>query len=670
MDNHLDYHIIFNAAGNGMAFTDYASGLIVDVNDAWIRSMGFDREQAIGRTGLDLGLWDQPADRERCLAELERCGRIDDLEAVLLSRSGRTPFLISAKMLDISGRRFILWEFRDISRQKQSEIVLLESEREVKRLLAQSEKSRRMLLSILQDEKRSREALQESEQKYKRLHECAGIGIGYYTPEGVVISYNQVASAYMNGRPEDFTGRSIFELFPGEAAREYLQRIHRACVSDLPQQYEDRVDLPLGQKWFLSTFTRILDAQGNVLGVQVVSSDITERKRSDEQKDRLQAQLTQAQKMESIGRLAGGVAHDFNNMLAVILGHAELALESLHPEHPLFGDLQEIRKAGERSANLTRQLLAFARKQTVDPRVLDLNETMEGMLQMLRRLIGEDIQLEWRPGAHLWAVKVDPSQVDQILANLCVNARDAIGGQGRILIETQTACFDDAFCASREGYIPGDYVMLGVSDNGRGMDRETLDRLFEPFFTTKEKGKGTGLGLATVYGIVRQNRGFIHVCSEPGRGSTFRIYLPRFAGTVGAGPAEKSPESSGNVFETVLLVEDEPAILQMTAKMLEAMGYEVLAATSPGEAIRLAEERAGEIHLLISDVIMPEMTGLELSRSLTYFYPNLKHLFMSGYTADIIAHQGVLDEGVHFIQKPFSRGDLACKVRAVLEQRE
>ncbi len=253
-----------------------------------------------------------------------------------------------------------------------------------------------------------------------------------------------------------------------------------------------------------------------------MSEDITE-------KLSLESQLRQAQKMESVGRLAGGVAHDFNNMLGVIIGHTELALEQMDPAQPLFTSMQEIRKAALRSADLTRQLLAFARKQTVAPKVLDLNETVEGMLKMLRRLIGEDIDLVWLPDSDLWPVKMDPSQIDQILANLCVNARDAIEGVGKITIETHKVTFDEAYCADHSGFIPGDFVMLAVSDDGQGMDKETLDKIFEPFFTTKGIGKGTGLGLATVYGIVKQNNGFINVYSEPGQGTTFKIYLPRHA---------------------------------------------------------------------------------------------------------------------------------------------
>jgi len=292
---------------------------------------------------------------------------------------------------------------------------------------------------------------------------------------------------------------------------------------------------------------------------------------------------------------------------------------------------------------------------------------LDGVLAMLRRLIGEDIQLSWLPGKNLGSINMDPSQLDQILANLFVNARDAIADTGKVTIETNTVVFDEAYCRVHAGFIPGEYVMLAVSDNGCGMDAETMAHLFEPFFTTKEMGKGTGLGLAMVYGIVRQNNGFINVYSEPGQGTTFKIYLPRHGGNPVPAPKEDVVGSVGRGHEAILLVEDEPMILDMTKAMLELHGYTVLPAATPGEAIRLAQEHTGDIHLLMADVVMPEMNGRDLAKNLISVYPKLKRLFMSGYTANVIAHQGVLDEEVHFIQKPFDMEDLAAAIRVALE---
>jgi CheY-like chemotaxis protein len=371
--------------------------------------------------------------------------------------------------------------------------------------------------------------------------------------------------------------------------------------------------------------------------------------------------------MESVGRLAGGVAHDFNNMLSVILGNTELAMEKAGPEDPLHAHIQEIRKAAMHSAEITRQLLAFARKQVIAPRVLDLNDTVEEMLKMLRRLIGEDIDLVWQPAPGLWPVRMDPSQIDQILTNLGVNARDAISGVGRVTIETQNVVFDEAYCADHPGFVPGEFALLAVSDDGCGMDHETRDKLFEPFFTTKGVGQGTGLGLSTVLGIVKQNDGFINVYSEPGKGTIFKVYLPRHAGEAGRIGAERAAETPAGRGETVLVVEDAPQILEMVTIMLEGFGYRVLAAGTPGGALQIAERHAGEIRLLITDVIMPEMNGPDLAGQIHTFCPGLKHLFMSGYTADVMAQRGMLDPGMHFLQKPFSMKDLAAGVRAALE---
>lgn len=390
------------------------------------------------------------------------------------------------------------------------------------------------------------------------------------------------------------------------------------------------------------------------------------RKQAEEEKGRLEYQLHQAQKMESIGSLAGGVAHDFNNKLSVILGCTYLAFSETDPAK-LQNFLEEIRKAAEQSADLTRQLLAFARKQTISPKVLDLNETVTGMIKILQRLIGEDIRLAWQPAPDLWLLKLDPSQIDQILANLCVNARDSISADGKITIETGNSSVDEVYCAHESSAVPGEYVRLVVSDNGCGMDKDTQDRIFEPFFTTKDTGKGTGLGLATVFGIVKQNNGFINVYSEPGVGTTFSIYLPRHSGTQALTDKIGATMSAPRGLETILLVEDELSILTMTSMILAKQGYSVLQANSPAEAIRLAKEHVGKISLLITDVIMPEMNGKDLADSLKSLSPQLKCLFMSGYTADAITQHGVLEEGVNFIEKPFSLPALATKVREILD---
>ncbi|HRY49752.1 MAG TPA: response regulator [Candidatus Paceibacterota bacterium] len=421
-------------------------------------------------------------------------------------------------------------------------------------------------------------------------------------------------------------------------------------------------------RWISTNAAPIRNADGRIAAGILIFQDITERKHAEEQRERLQNQLTQAQKMESVGRLAGGVAHDFNNMLQTILGNVELALEKTPAPGPLQEDLHEIRKAAQRSTDLTRQLLSFARRQTISPKVLDLNDTVSGMLKMLHRLIGENIQLSWLPGAKLWPVKVDPSQIDQILANLLVNARDAIAGAGRITIETANLVLDaTALCGHVEA-APGDYVALSVTDTGCGMNDETRSHLFEPFFTTKGVGKGTGLGLATVFGIVQQNRGLINVRTAPGQGTTFRICLPRSEARPET--AQTTPPRPMGGTETVLLVEDESQVLNLGRRILIQHGYKVLGAPTPEAALALAKDSTEPIHLLLTDVIMPGMNGKELHARLRAAHPDLRCLFMSGYTADVIAHHGVLDPGVEFLQKPFTLQTLAQRVREILDQRQ
>ncbi len=519
------------------------------------------------------------------------------------------------------------------------------------------------------ERKRAEEAFQESEARFRQIYDHMAVGVAMISLDFCVEHANDAYCLMLGYDLHELVGKHIREFTHPEIVEENLLQQSRLAKGEIDHYRMEKAFIHKSGRVIHGILDACLvrDVKGNPNYFIGSVHDITERKRTEKEREKLQEQLAQVQKIESVGRLAGGVAHDFNNMLGVILGHTEMALDQTDPAQPVFSDLQEIRKAAQRSADLTRQLLTFARKQTIAPKVIDLNETVEGMLKMLRRLIGEDIHLIWLPGKNLLPVKMDPSQIDQILANLCVNARDAIAGVGKLTIETGAAVFDDAYCAVHAGFVPGEYVLLAVSDNGCGMDKEIVGRLFEPFFTTKEVGKGTGLGLASVYGAVRQNNGFINVYSEPGQGTTFRIYLPRHrAGTrVRTDTATAKPSVCGS--ETILLVEDEPAILRMAAMMLERLGYAVITAQTPGEAIRLAREHGGPIDLLMTDVVMPEMNGRDLAKNLLSIHPDIKRLFMSGYTANVIAHHGVLDEGVHFIQKPFSLKDLGEKLRVVLE---
>lgn len=515
------------------------------------------------------------------------------------------------------------------------------------------------------------EALRASEKKYRRLYESMTDGFAYVDMQGNIRESNEAFQQMLGYRGEELARLTYNELTP-ENWHAYEQEIvqNQILKKGFSEVYEkeyrkkDGSTFPVELRTFL-----ICNDVGEKEGMWAIIRDLTARREAEKFQQGLEDQLHQAQKMESVGRLAGGVAHDFNNMLSVILSYAEMGLGKTAPGSALHGYFEDILDAAQRSAGITRQLLAFARKQAVVPQVLNLNETVESMLKMLRRLIGEDITLTWLPQPDLWPVKIDPSQIDQLLANLCVNCRDAIIGVGKITIETGMVILDATYCASHIGAVPGEYVLLAVSDNGCGMGKETLDKIFEPFFTSKELGEGTGLGLATVYGIVKQNNGSIRVYSEPGKGATFKIYLPRHSQHL----AKVEQESSGAIQrgqgESVLVVEDEPVILEMTGIILSDLGYKVLSAGSPKEAVRLAENQTTEIHLLLTDVIMPDMNGKDLADLLLITHPNLKCLFMSGYTANVIASHGVLDKEINFIQKPFSVRDLSIKVRETLDQR-
>jgi signal transduction histidine kinase/ActR/RegA family two-component response regulator len=399
----------------------------------------------------------------------------------------------------------------------------------------------------------------------------------------------------------------------------------------------------------------------------IISSvrDITERKEAELTRAKFEGELRQAQKLESVGRLAGGVAHDFNNLLTVINGYSGFLLKRLNVSDPLRAYAEAIGSAGERAASLTRQLLAFSRKQLIEPRLLNLNSTIQDAMPMLQRLIGEDIALTARLDGFLEQVMADPDQIHQVLMNLAVNARDAMPDGGRLAIETTNVHLGQDDVSTRQDSVPGRYVLMTVTDTGHGMDETIRQQIFEPFFTTKEFGKGTGLGLSTVYGIVRQSGGWIDVRSEVGVGTSFQVYLPRMDGP--PRPAPKEPGASTDKgSETVLLVEDQPAVRSFTCAALQQYGYRVIEASDAEEAIAVAGRHPDRIHLLLTDVVLPGMNGKDLSERLLVLRPDLKVLFTSGYTADVIAHRGVLDHGVSFLHKPYSLDELAAKVRELL----
>jgi len=406
--------------------------------------------------------------------------------------------------------------------------------------------------------------------------------------------------------------------------------------------------------------TPLLDAQGEITHFISTARDITDRRR-------LEAELQQVHKMDAIGRLAGGVAHDFNNLLMVISAYAELMQDSLPAEHPLRQNVAEIMTASRRAADLTRQLLAFGRKQMQSLQVLDLNTVIAEASRMLPRLIGEDIQLSFVPGPDLGKVKADPGQIEQVLMNLAANARDAMPRGGKLTIETANMLLDASYRQRHSIVPPGDYVLLAVTDSGEGIDREHLSHIFEPFYTTKEAGKGTGLGLATVYGIVKQSGGFIWVYSEPGLGTTFKIYLPRMQSKINELPAMALAGDAPHGCETVLLVEDEAALRQSTREFLTRSGYTVVEASDGEDALRASREYCGPIHLVITDVVMPKVGGAKLADQLAAERPQTKVLFVSGYAENTVLRQGKIDVATRFLQKPFSLAALARKIRQILD---
>ncbi len=523
------------------------------------------------------------------------------------------------------------------------------------------------MLTDITERKQAEIALRMSEERFSRFFRASPLGTSILRlTDSKFADVNDVFLGLFGYTREEVIGQNPLDLGIWVDPEDRVKMVDILKKQGRVKDFETRFRWKSGEIGNVLFSAEVIEVAGEqyLLGL---AHDITERKRGEAERKKLEAQLSQAQRMESIGRLAGGVAHDFNNMLGVIIGRAELALNTDVSADKLQHNLQEILNAGLRSADLTRQLLAFARKQTAVPKILDLNDTISGMLKMLRRLIGEDIDLSWQPGFDLWKVKIDPSQVDQILANLVVNSRDAISGVGAITMITENVVIDDSNRADHLEFIPGEYVLLTVTDTGEGMSQELRENIFEPFFTTKEVGKGTGLGLSTVYGIVKQNDGFIYVASELGKGTTSKIYLPRFEAKTAQVASEEIAGERPTGTETVLLAEDDEAMLNLGKVILEDLGYTVIAAQTPVQAIHLAQDYPGDIHLLITDVVMPEMNGRELAKQLRTSRPNLKCLYMSGYTADVIAHRGILDEGVGFIQKPFLSDDFTEKVRQVLD---
>lgn len=505
------------------------------------------------------------------------------------------------------------------------------------------------------------QALLSSETKFRNLLESIQLLAIMLDTDGNITFCNDYLLNLTGWSREEIVGKNWFDLFIPETERPQSKSGFSENLANEEMKHFENIILTRNGKQRLIAWDRtpLYGTEGEVIGIASIGTDLTVQKKIEEQ-------LLQSLKMESVGRLAGGVAHDFNNMLNVIMGYAELATLELTPDNPLMEKMMEILKAAERSQKITRQLLAFSRKELISPKKVDLNKLITETTKTLTRLIGEDIQLDLRLTKDLWATRIDPSQVDQILVNLAVNARDAMPKGGQLIIATANSRLDDIYCDNNLNAKSGDYLQLSVSDNGIGMDPQTMEYIFEPFYTTKGVGSGTGLGLSTVYGIVTQNEGFIEVESEIGRGTEFTIYLPR---TTTDDLAQESGRETAktNCYGTILIVEDEDMVRHVTAKMLEHLGYTVLQADTYQVALSISEDTEQEIDLLLTDVIMPTMTGKELFARIKTIRPDIKVLFMSGYTADVIAQRAVLEDDMHFMQKPFEIHTLESKVREVIK---
>lgn len=523
--------------------------------------------------------------------------------------------------------------------------------------------------SNLADESTEPLSLSQSEQRYRDYFENAKDAIYVHDLNGRYIMVNKAGEELIGYTRDEILQLRISDVVPRNCLDQIHERLKEKLTDHSLTIYEVEAIRKDGSRVPIEVSSRLIYENGVPVAVQGSARDISERKRAEEALRASQLQLQQSQKLEAIGQLAGGVAHDFNNMLTAIIGYTDLSLRRVGLENPIRRNLEETKKAAERAASLVRQLLAFSRKQILEPKVLDLNDVVKDMHKMLTRLIGENIKLATRLETELGSVKADPCQVEQIVVNLVVNARDAMPRGGRVTIETANVALDVQTASKHVSVKPGEYVMLTVSDTGSGMDQETQARIFEPFFTTKEVGKGTGLGLSTVYGIVKQSGGNIWVYSEQGLGTVFKVYLPRIDDATASTIARQEETHAPRGSETILLVEDEDVVRGLARKILMQAGYNVLDAKSGDEAIRLCQAHAGPIDLLLTDVVMPEISGKEVADRLLELRPSIRVLFMSGYTDEAIVQHGVLDANVKFIQKPFTWVGLTKKVREVLNRK-
>ena len=614
------YRMLMEQASDGICITDGRT--VLEVNTRGCEMLGYEREELVG---LPINALNNPEDLGNAPLRLEelRSGKTLVSERVLRRRDGTLLQVeVSAKALEDGRIQAIV---RDITERKRAE-----------------------------------EALRAAEQGYRDLVENAKDIIYTHDLNGRYLSLNKAGEEITGYTREEAAGKSLAQVVVPEYLEKAREMVAKKLSGGGPTVYDLEIVAKDGRRVALEVSTMLLYRDGQPVAVQGIARDVTERRQLEEQ-------LRQAQKMEAVGRLAGGVAHDFNNLLTIIGGYTSLMLRKMGPSDPLREKAEGVKEAADRAAELTRQLLAFSRKQILQPKVIDLNSLIRDTGKMLRALISEDYDIVTLLQPGIGRICADPGQVEQILMNLLVNARDAMQGGGRIVIETADVELGGDYASTHIAARPGPYVMLAVTDSGVGMDSETQRHIFEPFFTTKDVSKGTGLGLATVYGIVKQSGGSIWVYSEPGAGTTFKIYLPRVDEGVEADGSPEAHTTGARGSETVLLVEDDHAVGAFARDVLEECGYRVLAADDPAEALRLCENHDGPLHLLLTDVVMPRMNGRQLALAAAELRPEMRVLYMSGYTDDAVLRRGLLDPDLPFIQKPFSPDALEAKVREVLD---
>lgn len=622
----------FRDAGILGVFEFLAAGerLVVDANDAFLELLGYTREE-LKRGELRMVRMTPPEHHEADRAAVQQIlgtGRVPSREKELLRKDGsRLPVIVAGALLDSDRSRGVGF------------------------LLDNSER------------KRAERELAEREQRFRALVANASDGVLLRDASGLITYASDSVARIVGFTPEEVVGKKETRAFvhPDDAEAFEIEGARALSQPGVSLRSEARVRHRDGSYRTIEVIRTNLLHDPAVRAVVVNFHDVSESRA-------LQQQFLQAQKMEAVGQLAGGIAHDFNNMLSAILGFAGIIASELPPADPLAADVKEIITAAERASMLTRQLLAFSRKQILEPKILDLTTQLQEVERMLRRLLGEDIELVMSLAPRLGHVKADPAQIEQVVLNLVINARDALDAGGRITIETANVVLDQEYARNHLEVVPGSYVMLSVSDNGRGMEKKVRERIFEPFFTTKGVGQGTGLGLATVFGIVKQSGGHIWLYSEPGQGTTFKIYLPLHEGAATGLRKHTSRPGVMRGSETILLVEDEPGVRSFAKRALQRSGYVVLEAANGGEALLIAEQHTGPIHLLLTDVVMPRMSGRVLAERLAKAKPSMCVIYMSGYTENTIVHHGVLDDGTDFISKPIALDVLLTKVRAVLDR--